>query len=91
MFMERSRQRVLDALKGLEPEMKLIALLPTEKLRKKFHVTIEDFLKAKFKEKILSRDEMYHLLVRKLLELTNPNSEYDIILFQKVQRIYIVN
>ena len=32
--LERDRQKVLDALKGLEPEMKLIALLPTEKTSK---------------------------------------------------------
>ena len=84
LFMDRSRQSVLDAMKGAEPEMKLISLLPTAKLQKKFHETIENYLKAKYKEKILSKDEMYHLIVRKLLELTNPNSEYDILLFQKV-------
>ena len=91
LFMDRSRQRVLDAMKGAEPEQKLIALLPTENLQKRFHETLENYLKAKYKEKILIKDEIYHLIVRKLLELTNPNSEYDIILFQKVQRIYIVN
>ena len=30
------------------------------------------------------REEMEQILVRKLLEMTNPNSEYDILLFQKV-------
>ena len=86
LFMERSRQKLLDAMKGLEPELKLIGLLPTEKLRIKFHGTIENYLNAKLKEKTLSRDETYHLIVRKLLELTNPNSEYDILLFHKVTR-----
>ena len=88
LFEERSRQKVLDSMKGLEPEIKLIALLPTENLRKKFHETIENYLKAKLKEKILSKEEMYHLIVRKLLELTNPNSEYDILFFQKVDKKY---
>ena len=88
LFEERSRQKVLDAMKGLEPEIKLIALLPTEKLQKKFHESIENHLKAKFKEKILSKEEMYYLIVRKLLELTNPNSEYDILFFQKVDKNY---
>ena len=75
-------------MKGLEPETKLITLLPTKNLRKKFHETIENHLKAKFKEKILSKEEMYYLIVRKLLELTNPNSEYDILFFQKVNKNY---
>jgi len=83
LFMERDPQKVLDAMKGLGPAMKLITLLPTEKLQKKFHETIENYLKAKFKEKRLSKDEMEYLIVRKLLELTNPNSEYDILFFQK--------
>ena len=85
LFMERDPQKVLDAMKGLGPAMKLITLLPTEKLQKKFHETIENYLKAKFKEKRLSKDEMEYLIVRKLLELTNPNSEYDILFFQKVK------
>ena len=73
-------------MKGMEPEIKLAALLPTEKLQEKFHETIENHLKAKFKEKILSKEEMYSLIVRKLLELTNPNSEYDILFFLKVDK-----
>ena len=83
LFMERDRQKVLDLMKGLEPEMKLIDLLPTEKLQKNFHEDIEDYVKAKFEEKVLTKDEMKYLIVRKLLEQTNPNSEYDILLFQK--------
>ena len=85
LFMERNRQKVLDAMKGLEPEMKLITLLPTEKLQKNFHETIESYLNSKFREKVLSKDEMEYLIVRKLLELTNPNSEYDILFFDKVR------
>ena len=73
-------------MKGLDPEVKLIALLPTEKLQKKFHETIANYFKAKFKEKVLSKEDMYHLVVRKLFELTNPNSEYDILFFQKVDK-----
>ena len=80
-----SRQKILDAMKGQESEQKLASLLPTEKLRNKFHEIIESYMKATLKEKSLSRAEMENLLVRKLLELTNPNSEYDILLFQKVE------
>ena len=74
----------MDTMKGKESEKNLIALLPTDKLKKKFHENIEAHVKGTLKEKTLSRVEMEQLLVRKLLELTNPNSEYDILLFQKV-------
>ena len=84
LFLEGSRQKILDAMKGQESEEKLITLLPTEKLRKKFHENIESCVIATMKEKTLSREEMEQVLVRKLLEMTNPNSEYDILLFQKV-------
>ena len=82
---ERSRQKILDAMKGQESENKLSAFMPTEKLQKTFHEKIESYMKGKLKEKTLSRDEWEHLLIRKILELTNPNSEYDILLFQKVR------
>ena len=85
LFLEGNRQKILDAMKGQESEKKLITLLPTENLRKKFHENIESHVKATMKEKkTLSREEMERILMRKLLEMTNPNSEYDILLFQKV-------
>ena len=71
-------------MKGQESEKKLSALMPTEKLQNTFHEKIESYMKGTLKEKTLSRDEWKQLLVRKILELTNPNSEYDILLFQKV-------
>ena len=86
LFSEGDRQKILDAMKGQEPEKKLITFLPTEKLKKKFHEYIESYIKATLKEKTLSREEMEQLLVRKLLEMTNPNSEYDILLFRKVAK-----
>ena len=55
---------------------------------KTYHEQIEDYIKGTRKEKTLSRDEWEQLLVRKILELTNPNSEYDILLFQKVRKIW---
>ena len=76
----------MDAMKGLESENKLGAFMPTEKLQKTFHEQIEAYMKGALKEKTLSRDEWIQLLVRKILELTNPNSEYDILLFQKVKK-----
>ena len=85
-FLEGDRQKILDAMKGQEPEKKLITLLPTEKLKEHFHKNIESYVKGIQTEKTLSRVEMEQLLVRKLLEMTNPNSEYDILLFQKVSK-----
>ena len=84
LFFENNRLKLWDAMKGKEPEGRLKDLLPTEKLKKNFQETIKNHMKGTFKEKTLSRDEMYHILVRKMLELTNPNSEYDILFFQKV-------
>ena len=84
MFLERKREKILDAMKGQEPERNLITLLPTVKLRDKFHENIKSYMKVTFKEKILNREEMEHLLVRKILEQTNPNSEYDFLLLHKV-------
>ena len=77
----------MDAMKGQEAENKLITLMPTEKLQNTFHSKIEAFMKGTMKEKTLSRNEIGQLLVRKILELTNPNSEYDILLFQKVRKL----
>ena len=92
----------MNAMKGQEPEKNLITLLPVgfseklrdkfphenieEKVREKFQKAIEPFVKGTLKEKTLSREEMEQLLVRKLLELTNPNSEYDILFFRKVTK-----
>ena len=75
-------------MKGQESENKLIALMPTENLQKTFHEKIEACIKGTLTEKTLNRDEWEQLLVRKILELTNPNSEYDILLFQKVRKIW---
>ena len=86
LFSEGNRQKILNAMKGQEPEKKLLTLLPTEKLRKTFHENIESYVKATLKEKTLSRKEMEQLLGKKLLEMTYPNSEYDILLFRKVAK-----
>ena len=72
-------------MKGKEPEGRLKDLLPTEKLKENFQEIIEDHLKGTFKEKTLSIDKMNHILVRKILELTKPDQEYDVLLFQKVK------
>ena len=89
LFEEKNRQKVCDAMKEKEPEKRLIDLLPTDKLKNNFQETIKRYLEGSYTEKSLTRSEMHHLLVKKMLELTNPNSEYDILLFQKVKwRLY---
>ena len=85
LFEGGDRQKILNEMKGKEPK-KLITLLPTEKLKKQFHENIESYVKATLKEETLNREKMEKLIVRKLLELTNPNSEYDILLFRKVTK-----
>ena len=86
-FEEKDRQKVWDAMKGKEPEGKLIDLLPTDKLKNNFMATIKScFLEESYTKKSPTREEMHHLLVRKMLELTNQNSEYDTLLFRKVNR-----
>ena len=86
LLVENNRQKVWDAMKGKEPEERLKNLLPTENLKNKFQETMKDYLIGTFKEKTLSKEELNQLLVRKMLELTNPNSEYDVLLFQKVKK-----
>ena len=86
LLFENNRQKIWNAFIGKDPEERLKNLLPTENLKNKFQETIKNYLKATFKEKTLSKKELNQLLVRKMLELTNPNSEYDILLFQKVKK-----
>ena len=87
LFSKNGRQKVWDAMKGKEPEGKLIDLLPTDKLKNNFQATIKScFLEESYTKKSLTREEMHHLLVRKMLELTRGNSEYDTLLFRKVNR-----
>ena len=90
MFLEGKRPKILDEMKEQEAENKLlIDILPTDKL-KRFHETIESYISyisdKKYKGETLSKEEWEHLLVRNLLKQTNPNSEFDILLFQKVRK-----
>lgn len=99
LFLEGKRQKILDEMKGKEPEKKLIPLInsnATEKLRKKDPKNYQENLRKRFqeiikaemlttlKEKTLSKEEIEQLLVRKLVKLIKPNSEFDILLFRKV-------
>ena len=75
----------MDNVEGSEG--RLIDLLPTDKLKNNFQAIIKSyFLEESYTKKSLTREEMHHLLVRKMLELTRGDSEYDILLFRKVNR-----
>ena len=83
-FEEKDRQKLWDAMNGKAPEKRLIDLLPTDKLKNSFQATIKSYLEESDTKKTLTREDMHHLLVRKMLELTYQNSEYDTLLFRKV-------
>ena len=68
-----------------EPEKTLLDLLWTDNQKNKFRETMKSCLEGSYSEKPLEKSEMHKLLVRKMLELTNPTSEYDVLLFQKVR------
>ena len=51
-----------------------------------------DFIDVKMKPKnLLGGDELRDLILKKLLERTNPNSEFDFIFFKKVYTILFTN
>ena len=68
-----------------EPEKTLLDLLWRDNQKNKFRETVKSCLEGSYSEKPLEKGEMHKLLVRKMLELTNPTSEYDVLLFQKVR------
>ena len=84
LFFGNNRQKLWDAMNGKAPEKRLIDLLPTDKLKNSFQATIKSYLEESDTKKTLTREDMHHLLVRKMLELTYQNSEYDTLLFRKV-------
>ena len=52
LFSKNGRQKVLDAMKGKEPEGKLIDLLPTDKMKNNFQATIKScFLEESYTKK----------------------------------------
>ena len=64
-----------------EPGLSLLS----EKNQKNYRKEIQGYLKGKMKNgKTYNRKQMKELLVRFLLKFTNPNSEFDILIFLKV-------
>ena len=80
-FAEKNLTEVLESIAHHKPGISLIS----EKNQKVYHKAISTYLESKMKKgKIYDRAEMKDLIVRFLLKLTNPNSEFDILTFHKV-------
>ena len=71
----------MESITHQEPGLSLLS----EKNQKNYHKEIQGYLKGKMKNgKTYNRKQMKVLLVKFFLKLTNPNSEFDILLFLKV-------
>ena len=83
-FCEDNREGRLSTLKKGKPGYEFLS----EKNKKNYCETMIDFIDAKMKQKnFLRGDELKDLILKKLLERTNPNSEFDFIFFKKVNYI----
>ena len=64
----------------------------SEKNKETYCETMMTFIDAKMKKNnFLRGDELRDLILKKLLERTNPNSEFDFIFFKKVYTILFTN
>ena len=80
-FAEKNLKEVLESITHQEPGISLLS----EKNQHKYRKEIQGYLKGKMKKgKTYNRKQMKELLVRFLLKFSNPNSEFDILIFHKV-------
>ena len=80
-FFEESIPCILDEIKENKPAYDLL----TDSNKKTYLKKIEDFLKKKLKDGAqCTKFELKDLLLEHFLNLTYPNSEYDLLLFLKV-------
>ena len=80
-FSEQSLDAVFGTIKIQEPGKELLS----EKNKEEYSKNIRNFLTGKMKNgKIYKKHELKVLFVRFLIEKTNPNSEFDILFFLKV-------
>ena len=76
---------VLESITEQQPGISLLS----DNNQEKYHKQIKGYLKGKMKNgKSFNRKEMKELLVRFLLKFTNPNSEFDILIFLKVKILF---
>ena len=80
-FAEPTLEKVFESITDKEPGKSLLS----EKNQKNYHKEIQGYLKGKMKYgKTYNRKQMKVLLMRFILKFTNPNSEFDILIFHKV-------
>ena len=80
-FFEEDIPHILDKIEEDKPGFELL----TEKHKKKYMKNIEDFLMKKFKEgSQYTNCKLKDIILEHFLNLTYPNSEYDLLLFLKV-------
>ena len=82
-FAEPILKKVLESITNQKPGI----LLLSKKNQETYHRQIKEHLEFKMKNgQIFNRKEMKEVLVRFLLKLSNPNSEFDILIFRKVKK-----
>ena len=78
-----SEKNIIDVLKTIEKYQPGKTLL-SKRNKENYSKLMEDYLKGKMKKKRFNKNEMKDLVLKKLLDLTLPDSEFDILLFRKV-------
>ena len=87
-FFKKNIPKILDKIEKDKPGQELL----TEKQNKNYKKDIEDFLKKKFKEGAkYTKCKLTAILLEHFLKQTHPNSEYDLLLFLKVQCILYIS
>ena len=86
-FCEDSIPQILDKIREDKPGYDLL----TESQRKNYMKNIGDFLNKKFKEgAVYRKGKLQDLILKHFLDLTYPNTEYDLLLFLKVCQFFAI-
>ena len=84
-FSEVNKHLLLDKIRGENGPKPGYDLL-SEKNKKTYMKDVEDLLKKKFKERaVRSKSQLKDFILEHFLELTDPNAEFDLLLFLKVR------
>ena len=84
-FFEEDIPQILGKIEKDKPGNELL----TDKQKKNYKKNIEEFLKKKFKDGAhYTKCKLMNIILEHFLNLTFPNSEYDLLLFLKVKVLY---
>ena len=84
-FFEEDIPQILGKIEKDKPGNELL----TDKQKKNYKKNIEEFLKKKFKDGAhYTKCKLMDIILEHFLNLTFPNSEYDLLLFLKVKVLY---